>query len=74
MEHKLLKQALSKLKDVKHGESFLLKDLFCGLEWNRLDIGTRIKLGKKFFEEMLSHDEISAIGKSKDNQQQYQKL
>lgn len=43
----LLKEAIDELKTSIAGK-FLLKELFKGYEWNRLEMNIRLKLGKLF--------------------------
>ena len=58
----LMKKALNELTNLQSGETFLLKDLFKGYEWNRLDRNIRLKLGillsckfiSKYFEMSLT--------------------
>lgn len=48
----LMKKALNELTNLQSGETFLLKDLFKGYEWNRLDRNIRLKLGILFLNEI----------------------
>ncbi|WP_236742149.1 DUF1413 domain-containing protein [Clostridioides difficile] len=42
----LLKEAIDELKNIHCGEVFLLKELFKGYEWNRLEMNIRLKIEK----------------------------
>jgi len=44
----LLETALSEAKNLKEGETFLVKDLFKGYLWNRIPKGDRLLLGSLF--------------------------
>lgn len=68
----LLDEALKVLMDVESGETFTVSDLFRGFEWKRLPMGTRIKLGTRFFD--ITKDLNSPIipaEKTAQNQQIY---
>ena len=41
----LLSQALSETNNLNEGEIFLVKDLFKGYEWNRIERKNRLLLG-----------------------------
>lgn len=59
------------------GEVFLVKDLFKGYEWNRLEIGDRRLLGTLFLHEVkhgMLQEQIEISSKSSANQQKYKKL
>ncbi|MBH0157306.1 single-stranded DNA-binding protein [Fictibacillus sp. 5RED26] len=66
--------AIQEVENLIHGESFLVKDLFKGYEWNRLSIGDRRSLGSLFLHEAkyggLKESIIVGL-KSSANQQQY---
>ncbi len=65
------------LDDVKTGESFIVKELFRGFEWNRIKKGNRTKLGSMVLAYANSNDGSSVIeplGKTPQNQQIYKKL
>lgn len=68
----LLDEAVRALNDVDSGETFTVSELFRGFEWKRLPMGTRIKLGSRFFE--ITKDLNSPIlptEKTSQNQQRY---
>lgn len=64
------------LEELKRGEEFIVKELFKGFEWNRIDKGNRTKLGSMFFN--FANNEgsgiIQPLGKTPQNQQRYKKL
>ena len=64
----LMKKALNELTNLQSGE-FLLKDLFKGYEWNRLDRNIRLKLGILFLNEINTNSylNIKAIEKTSSN-------
>ncbi|MGB4406954.1 MAG: single-stranded DNA-binding protein [Sphaerochaeta sp.] len=70
----LLKTALSETKNLKEGETFLVKDLFKGYLWNRIPKGDRLLLGSLFLSYVGSNDrELKVIKKGASGQQMYQK-
>lgn len=69
-----LKFAILEIENLNQGETFLVKDLFKGYEWNRLTIGDRRSLGALFLHEVKYGNlkETIEVGlKSSANQQQY---
>ena len=60
---------------VEADESFMVKDLFRGVEWNRVPKGLRTKLGAMFFAYVngAAKDSFMPIGKTPQNQQIYKK-
>ena len=56
----LMKKALNELTNLQSGE-FLLKDLFKGYEWNRLDRNIRLKLGLNNFKPSVPANVYSRI-------------
>jgi hypothetical protein len=67
-----LKTALNEAKNLKEGESFLVKDLFKGYLWNRISRGNRLLIGSLFLSYVSSHDcHISVINKGASGQQRY---
>ena len=56
----LMKKALNELTNLQSGE-FLLKDLFKGHEWNRLDRNIRLKLGLNNFKPSVPANVYSRI-------------
>ena len=72
----IMKKALSELENLNSGETFLIKDLFKGYEWNRLDRNIRLRLGILFLNEINTNPSLNirAIEKTSSNQQKYEKL
>lgn len=69
-----LQIAIKEVAQLHEGEIFLLKDLFKGYEWNRLDIGERRSLGLLFLHEVkfgALSKLIEPSTKSSANQQLY---
>ena len=60
---------------VQSGENFMVKDLFRGVEWNRIPKGFRTKLGGMFFAYVSGEAKKSfePVGKTPQNQQIYKK-
>lgn len=56
----LMKKALNELTNLQSGE-LLLKDLFKGYEWNRLDRNIRLKLGLNNFKPSVPANVYSRI-------------
>lgn len=71
----LLQQAINELSNLNSGEMFLVKELFKGYEWNRLDRSVRLNLGTIFLNHIQNNSNlsISILGKTSSNQQKYQK-
>ncbi|MCC0647581.1 single-stranded DNA-binding protein [Clostridioides sp. ZZV15-6598] len=71
----LLNDAIDELKNINCGEVFLLKELFKGYEWNRLEMNIRLKLGKLFLYEVVSNPnlKVEVINKNSAYQQMYKK-
>lgn len=70
----LLETALEEVKNLKEGESFLIKDLFKGYLWNRIPKGERLLLGSQFLSHVNSNDcQITVIHKGASGQQMYQR-
>ncbi|MEG0260264.1 MAG: single-stranded DNA-binding protein [Lysinibacillus sp.] len=69
-----VKEAINEVSRINTGETFLVKDLFKGYEWNRLAIGDRRLLGTLFLNE-VRHGKLKGKviegNKSSANQQQY---
>lgn len=68
--------AIRTLADVEPGETFIVRDLFRGFEWNRIDKGNRTKLGSMFYAYAQSTGAncIEPIKKTPQNQQLYKKF
>lgn len=71
----LLKQAVSETDNLKAGETFLVKDLFKGYEWNRIPRKTRLLLGSVFLNAVNTDQnlKIDVFEKTPSNQQKYRK-
>ncbi|MGB4407951.1 MAG: single-stranded DNA-binding protein [Sphaerochaeta sp.] len=70
----LLETALSEAKNLKEGESFLIKDLFKGYLWNRIPKGERLLLGSLFLSYVNMQDcQITVSHKGASGQQMYMK-
>ncbi|MGB4407698.1 MAG: single-stranded DNA-binding protein [Sphaerochaeta sp.] len=68
--HSLLETALSEAKNLKEGESFLIKDLLKGYVWNRIPKGERLLLGSLFLSYVSMHDcQITVIHTGASGQQ-----
>lgn len=73
----LFELAIEKLSDVPSGDKFIVRDLFCGVDWNRIPLGTRIKLGSLFliYAEHEGQNIVKKLDeKSTQKQQIYEKL
>lgn len=72
-----LEIAIQEIEFLDTNEQFLVKDLFKGYEWNRLDIGERRSLGALFLNEVRNgrlNGIVVVSKKSSANQQIYMKL
>jgi hypothetical protein len=70
----LLKTAIDETSHVREGETFLVKDLFKGYEWNRIPKGDRLMLGSMFLSYIGTHDcKITVAEKGSSGQQRYKK-
>lgn len=71
----LLEQAKREVKNLNNDNSFLLKDLFLGVQWKELSKNTRIQLGRLFLEYAKNNTNILEIlDKTNSNQQLYKKI
>lgn len=72
--NQLLEIAKNEVTNLKHGEVFLVRDLFKGYEWNRISRSERLLLGTLFlnFAKNDLHD-VTVIEKTSSGQQKYQK-
>lgn len=69
--------AIKEVESLSLNETFLVKDLFKGYEWNRLAIGERRSLGSLFLNEVRNgrlQNKVLASDKSSANQQLYIKV
>ncbi|MGL5713243.1 MAG: DUF1413 domain-containing protein [Paraclostridium sp.] len=71
----LLNRAINEVNNLENNEEFLLKELFKGYEWNRLDRNIRLKLGTLFLHEVENDPslDIEIVAKNSSNQQKYKK-
>ena len=73
----LLTIAINKLDEFPSGEVFIVRDLFCGVDWNRVPMGTRIKLGSMFLDYVSNPNNKPLLEKlekkTPQNQQRYKK-
>jgi len=70
----LLKTAIDETSHVREGETFLVKELFKGYEWNRIPKGDRLMLGSMFLSYIGTHDcKVTVTDKGASGQQRYQK-
>ncbi|GHV35379.1 hypothetical protein FACS18949_13220 [Clostridia bacterium] len=71
----LLSNAKDEIRYLLIGEEFMVKDLFLGYEWNRINKGNRTRLGGLFY--AFAHGEgaaqIEILGKTPQNQQRYRR-
>ena len=65
----------SKIESLSDGQIFILRDLFCGTDWETLKVGARLSLGKHFKNAVLEKDflNVTYLGKADNNSAKYQK-
>ena len=71
--HQLLDIAKDETKKLESGEIFIVRDLFKGYEWNRIERKKRLLLGTWFLHECSGGD-FKPIDKTASGQQKYQQL
>ena len=71
--NELLEIAKKEVENLKTDEIFLVKELFKGSEWNRIDRKTRLLLGILFLNwvRTTNEDKIKIIEKTSSGQQKY---
>lgn len=70
--NKLLEYAVEEAKSIQPEETFLVKDLFKGYEWNRIPRKDRLLLGTLFLNYVNQKElNIMPIEKTSSNQQRY---
>lgn len=71
--NELLEIAKKEAENLKTDEIFLVKELFKGYEWNRIDRKTRLLLGILFLNwvRTTNEDKIKIIEKTSSGQQKY---
>lgn len=68
----LLNLAIIETENLLDGETFLLKELFKGYEWNRIPRNERLLLGTLFLNYVNTTEcQIKAIEKTSSGQQKY---
>lgn len=69
-----LEKANNKIETLSNNSIFVLKDLFVGVEWNRLKVGDRMELGRRFKNAVNRRyiENVIYIGKAANNSAQYQ--
>ena len=71
----LLSKAINETARLNKGETFIVRDLFKGYEWNRISRGDRLLLGTLFLNYVNSeHVNVAPNEKSSSGQQKYQRL
>lgn len=71
----LLSKAINETAQLNKGETFIVRDLFKGYEWNRISRGDRLLLGTLFLNYVNSeHVCVAPMEKSSSGQQKYQRL
>lgn len=70
--NELLAEATRELEKLQSGETFIVKDLFQGIRWNRFPRSERILLGTLFLNYVKAErPDIKPTGKNGANQQKY---
>lgn len=71
----LIAYAQTEMQNLLAGEEFMVKDLFLGYEWKRIDKGNRTRLGAAFlvFAQSAGAAQIEILGKTPQNQQLYRR-
>lgn len=70
-----MNNAKAKIETLSNGQIFVLKDLFCGTDWEALKVGDRRSLGKYFKNSVLEKEltNVTYLGKANNNSAKYQK-
>lgn len=70
----LLEEAIKETENLEEGEIFLVKDLFKGYVWNRIQVKDRLLLGTLFLNYVhQGNSPLYAIEKTSSHQQLYKK-
>ena len=70
----MLDRAVKKVKGIPSGETFVVRDLFCAVDWKRVPVKTRTKLNAMFLDYAQSeHTAVKTLEKNSQNQQVYEK-
>ena len=72
--NELLEEAIKETDNLEDEEIFLVKDLFKGYVWNRIEVKDRLLLGTLFINYVhKGKSNLCAIEKTSSHQQQYRK-
>ena len=73
---KWMNKAKAKIQTLSNGKTFLLKDLFCGADWESLKVGERSAFGKHFKNAVLEKEFLDVIylEKAENNSAKYKKV
>ena len=71
--NELLESAIQEIDHIQVNEVFLVRDLFKGYEWNRINRSSRLLLGTLFLHWVKQTDGITPIEKTSSGQQKYRK-
>ena len=68
-----LNKAKTKIESLPKGTVFVLKNLFFGSDWEKLQVGERLTLGKLFKNAVLDLEieNVAFVGKAENNSAQY---
>ena len=71
-----LNKAVMKIGALRRGTTFTLKELFSGIEWNELDRGQKLHLGRRFKAEVVNKSipNIVVIDSPKGTSTTYKKI
>ena len=70
--NELLEEAVRELDKLDSGETFILRDLFQGIRWNKIPKNERLLLGTLFLNYVKTKKtNIELDGKNGSNQQKY---
>ena len=74
--NQLLQEAIKTLDQLEPGDSFVVKDLFPGIRWNKFPRNERLTLGTLFlnYAKTEGSNKIAPDGKNSANQQRYKVL
>lgn len=72
----LITYSQTEIQNLLVDEEFMIRDLFLGYEWNRIDVGNRTRLGSSFFAfaQGAGATQVLPLGKTPQNQQRYRKI
>ena len=71
-----IEKAINEIETLPNNTLFPLKDLYEGTEWNELDKGCRLSLGRRFKSEVINQHipNVIYVGKADNNSAQYRKI